>query len=228
MICTKCNIQLPNDSIFCPNWGCNLEEIQKEIVAEKKIEPEIRVVEKVVEKVVVKKNKINVVLVSLFILSIIACSVLGYFTFSFHSQVEEKEGIIKDYKNDLNDAKIIINELRDDLQESKIGDEIISTLTAYDNWGYATENFHTDVGIIVIDSYFSNKTVTLYSNYYDATFYLNNSNAYLIDVDWDEEYWNGNSTTLTIEPNYSATGVSVVTITNDKYDNEVNILVVVL
>lgn len=241
MICPKCNIEIPDDSIFCPNCGCNLEETQKQLVAEEKTEPEIEVVEKVVEKIVVKKNKTNKFLVFLLTLSLIASSVLGYFTYTYHQQSKDYSKEIKE----LTDSnKILMNRY----DETSVARDALQALKSSENWGYATENFHTDTGILVLKKHSGAKEITMYSTYGGATFILNNSNASIVDAYWEEStkdiegesIWDKvlsflshefvtpavfSSTKIIVNPQKS--GVSVLTITNDRFDNEVKILVIV-
>ena len=212
MICPKCNIQIPDDSIFCPNCGCNIEETKKQLVAEQ--EKNIQIVEKVIPQ----KNKTNKVLVVFLILSLIASSVLGYFTFTYYQQSKNHTQEVRELTNS---NKILMNRY----DETSVARDALQALKSYEKWGYATENFHTDTGILVLTRYSDAEEITLYSTYDGATFSMDNSDPNVASAVWTEETWYDNTTTIRVKPLKS--GVSVLTITNDKYNNEVNILVIV-
>lgn len=218
VVCPKCNIQLSDDSVFCPNCGCNIEEEKKQIITEQVAKPEIKVVEKVVEKVVVKKNKTNKILVFFLILSLIASSVLGYYTFTYYHQ---SENYVKEIRDLTYSNKILMNRYND----TSFARDVLYAVNSTENLGYATENFHTDTGILVLSKYSGAKEITMYSTYSGATFSIGNSDPNVASAVWTEESWHDNTTAIRIKP--LETGVSVLTITNNKYDNEVNIIVIV-
>ncbi len=116
MICPKCNINLPSDSAFCPNCGCNIEKTQKQIIAEQEKENKTQITERVVIRKN-KTNKTNKILVALLVISIIACLSLGYCTFSLYNQIEENNNKIGDYLNENESLKSKNNILKKQYDE---------------------------------------------------------------------------------------------------------------
>lgn len=222
MLCPKCNINLPSDSAFCPNCGCNIEKTQKQIIAEQEKENKTQIT----ERVVIRKNKTNKILVALLVISIIACLSLGYCTFSLYNQIEENNNKISDYLNENESLKSKNNILKKQYDETFVARDTLSKLKMYDNWGYATENFHANTGIVYTKTYESQEIIKIIMNYSNATCEVNSSNPTVADVYWSDKTWYyGEAAEVYIEP--KSQGVSVLTFTNDAYKSTFRVLVIV-
>ena len=101
---------------------------------------------------------------------------------------------------------------------------MITTLQSYDNWGYATENFRASTGILILNKNGKQKSFNVITTY-NTTLWMNNSNSNVINDEWSKT-WNGNTTSVYVTP--KSQGVAVLTFTNDAYDTEFNVLVIVV
>ncbi|MBR2041168.1 MAG: hypothetical protein IJ945_02230 [Oscillospiraceae bacterium] len=146
----------------------------------------------------------------------------------------EREADAKDSElEDLEEELALVNEelalaIEDrDLYEdaSEIFFELLDFMKTEDSWGYCTENFHADKGIMVIDRMSGKQELRIFSTYY-ATFTFEVSNDSVIDVKWSDKEWTEKETQIYITP--KDYGIATITLTNDLYDNSFSVLVIVI
>ena len=225
MICPKCNANLPEDSIFCPNCGCNIEEVKRQILAEQEAERQ-KLAKQEAEKsvqtpqpLIVEKKKNSKTLVALLVISLIACSILGYFTYSFYNKTEE-------YADEIEKLTISKGVLEKDNKEKKFAHDVFLTLKLNDdNLGYATENFHANTGIVCMRLYENKETIKITMNYSNTTCKIKNSRESVAEVYRSDKNWNYGENEVYIKP--KSKGISVLTFTNSKNEREFKVLVIV-
>lgn len=226
MNCPKCSANIPDDSIFCPNCGCNIEEVEKQIKIEQALEviqsPEVN---SNATSVVVKKSKSTNMLAFLLVLSIICCCVLGYFTYSFYNQSLDYSKQISDNIAQIKNFEGRNKALQDSYDKTAVARSTLEFLQSSEKWGYATENFHANTGVICLNSYGNTKSIEVSMNYSNSTCYLDCSNTSVVNPYWSDKPWYNKSTNLYLEP--LAKGISVLTFTNSAYDNSFKVLVIV-
>jgi len=256
VVCPKCNVNIPNDSVFCPNCGCNIEDTKKQIELENaKEEAEARIAEnKNIPAQKKNSSKTSRALAIISVLLLCICLAEGIFLHNSISeskkQVEEYEKIIKENENRIDTLEAIY-------KKAKRDEDVLELIQLKDNWGYATENFHANTGIVVLNGIFDSEKVKIISNYsgnwvdsdfnfetatlfekmraeHTTGFPKNNyygATYYLKNSDKNivDVYWD--------EAKWINEGIvqiipvnpgsAVLTITNSEYDNEINILVIV-
>lgn len=239
MICPKCNANLPEDSVFCPNCGCNIEEVKKQILAEQEAEKQRLSKQEAEESaqtpqtIIVEKNKNNKILVVLLVISLVACGVLGYSTFNFYnnSSIADYEARIEFLENKNRNLEFNNGLLMGENSKKSISSQIYSLLESYDNWGYATESFHANAPIVFLKAS-GNKEIIKITMSEGARCTIKNTNSSVADVYLNKKH--GDTAELSIEP--KTAGVSVITLSssintnilaNNIYESSFNVLVIV-
>ena len=227
MNCPKCSVSIPNDSVFCPTCGCNIKETEKQIKIEQALEviqsPEVNSNATTVE---VKKSKSTKVLAFLLVLSIICCCVLGYFTYSFYNQSLDYNKKFDSKSAQVKSLESKNKELQSSYNKTFVARSALSELNSSEQWGYATENFHANTGVICLKTYQRTKSIEITMNYNNSTCYFDSSNTSAVNAYWSDKTWySGKPGIVYLEP--KSKGVSVFTFTNSAYDSTFNILVIV-
>lgn len=197
-----------------------------------------------------KRDKKVIILLSLLIASLIACVVLLAITLNLQSknseyrslaaeneiklgQLERENSAKTEELDDLKEELAEVNEELDAVSEAgaEYADmalllvELLEYIGSEDSWGYSTENFHANKGIMVIDRMSGEQTLRVFSTYY-ATFTFEIEDESVISAKWSDKEWTEKETQIYITPlDY---GITTMTISNDLYDNAFDVLVIVI
>lgn len=109
-------------------------------------------------------------------------------------------------------------------EKQEYSEELLAVIASEKSWGYASENFHVDKGIMVIDRFGGIQELKFFSTYY-TTFSLENSNPNVVIAKWSDDEWVTKETSINITPVYS--GYATLTFTNELYDNSFKVLIIV-
>ena len=185
-------------------------------------------------KTIAKRSKAPVIVLSILLaIAVIGCVILGINAYAEKSFSDACVGQLREYSDEIDslssDYERLETEhsrLQEAFDETYLAQDVLTTLEAYENWGYASNNFRTSASIIHARLGEGTKSFELTMNYKNTTCSLGNSDLDVVNAYWSNEIWYyGETITIYIEP--LSKGISVITFTNDAYDNVVNVLVIV-
>lgn len=252
MFCPKCNSSIPEDSVFCPVCKQQISGQSASFsynFSEEETEPsfyeQISVPENSSPSASEKPKKTNVFAIILSVLLAVSIGIIIY-SFSENSKLSDENAAHLSTIHD-RETKIGFLERSVDAKDKEIGDlrkqseadtrekaalsakveyskELMQVLGSEEKWGYATENFHVDKGVMVIDRFGGMQELKLYSNYY-TTFTFEVSDTSVCIAKWSDEEWINKDTTVFITP--VSAGFATLTFSNDLYDTTFKVLVIV-
>ena len=229
--CPKCNFPLPGEADFCPQCG---------FVPKKKVSSENSA--EATENIRPKKNIPAIVFGILFAISFV---LLVYFIVQYSALSEENNenlGLIQRGKTHIysleqdisskaeeisgleTELESTVNERDVLLEKQEYSDELLEVLASEKSWGYATENFHVDKGVMVLERFGGMQELKLYSTYY-TTFTFELSDSEVCVAEWSDEEWINKDTTVYITP--VASGYATLTFRNDLYESSFKVLIIV-
>ena len=239
MFCPKCNSEIPDGNLFCTDCGCRFQD--KSASANENSGKPFSVSS---DSVSVRK-KANIPAIILGILLLASIAVLVFF-FSENSKLSDENAAhlstIHDRETKIGflersvDAKTKeINDLREQTssdakeiaalsEKDKYFSDLMKVLSSEEKWGYATENFHVDKGVMVIDRFGGMQELKLFSTYY-TTFTFEVSDTNVCIAKWSDEDWINKDTSVFVTP--VSAGYATITFTNDLYDTSFKVLVIV-
>ena len=231
MICKKCSFPNPENNRFCVNCGSSLSEPVFENSCQNILSPQKT-----------KSSKLTVVFLVLAIISFLlflGATINSAFLqtknneyLGFIEERDERIGLLErdvsardkalsDYESQLSAMTVERNAL---LEKQAYSEELLSVIASEENWGYATENFHVDKGIMVIDRFGGMQELRIFSTYY-TTFSFENSNPSAAIAKWSDKEWTEKDTAIYIAP--VSSGYTVLTFTNKLYNNSFKVLIIV-
>lgn len=147
---------------------------------------------------------------------------------AYRGQVEALERTKEAYKNEVSSLEKELEEItaeRNELYDTvDIAEQVFELMASNDSWGYATENFHANKGIVFLDRFAGTQSIEIFATYY-TTFHLEVSNTNVLDANWSDKEWTEKGTEVFMAP--VDTGYCILTFTNDLYDTSFEVLVIV-
>lgn len=197
-----------------------------------------------------KKNLSGITMIVLLAVVLVACVLAFIYALTLQSKNDEYRGIIDDNEirmaqlereadaknreiEDLKEELAHVSEELDAVAEegTEYADaavllmDLLEYIGSEESWGYCTENFHADKGIMVIDRMSGKQELRIFSTYY-TTFTFEVSDDSVIDAQWSDKEWTEKETQIYITP--KDYGICTVTLTNELYDNSFSVLVIVI
>lgn len=222
MKCPKCGTNLPDDSLFCTECGCNIAEEQLRTRNERSNEQSLQ------------NNKSSAGLKAFVVILLIACSILGYKVYCQYEQVNSLNGIISEKNSEIEkkDKKIesqnkSIDELNKSVNNLKNSANNYNTIVSFmknSNAGYGSAKYYANKQILFLNKNDKSKTINVTAKFdgeYTVYFQTTNGN---IEAKWSKT-WNNNTTQLIVSPVY--TGTTEIIFTSNKNSTSFKVLAVV-
>lgn len=257
MICPNCNSVLQDGVAFCKYCGASVANYTPETeipAAEDEMEKTVTVygenpsgysyepqpapeTEYVYEEAPKKKGKAGkIIAIALGSLILLAAIAFGVWMMLQKNAAEDKlaknESELTDTRNELDSAKED-SEYYAELEEYADSFEEIADFARQSNCGYASELFHVNQGIIILDPDDTRKTITLTAAFDDAVEISVDIYGYGADLNFSEDSWSGDTTTLYVDRDADdmeegEVGITTVTFTNDLNSQTFDILIITL
>lgn len=233
MLCKKCNSQNPENNRFCTKCGFPLSE---------PVFTQYNYVPQASAKQRSKYFKLTFVFMGIAIAMSVFLAGALLRSVSLQRKNSEYLEIISDQyerigllERDVSARDNEISDLESQLYASIIersalsekqeySEELLAVIASEKSWGYASENFHADKGIMVIDRFGGIQELKFFSTYY-TTFSLENSNPNVVIAKWSDDEWVTKETSINITP--VSSGYATLTFTNELYDNSFKVLIIV-
>ena len=243
MNCPKCGKNIPDGNIFCTGCGFNISQYkaQQEQNIPPRTEPQYYAYP--ASAPVKAEKKTNPVLWAILGALILALILTSVYAISLKTKNDEYLGEISDNSirlaqlereasakdNELKDVKEALETVtaeRDEYEEiSELFIDLLDYIASEDSWGYCTENFHADKGIMVMDLSKGTQELRIFSTYY-TTFTFEIDDTSVINAKWADKEWTEKETQILVTP--VEYGITTITLTNKLYTNSFKVLVIVI
>ena len=251
MKCNNCGMDNPTDSEFCQYCGKKIETTKSE--AQKAIDPESFFLNDA-PKSKYRSKSVTICAIIALIVVLAGLNVYQYINgqgrasnsanlitaleqkngeiTSLEESVEKKEKEIQAKENRIDELNEKISELEKNMSDSEekveFYDDLWFTFSDQESYGYASNNFRVNDGIVVLKRGGNKKTITLTANFSDYVEIDSDINGISADLEWNEDEWSGSTTTLSIIPSRIINGVTTITFSNSINNKSFKVLVIVL
>ena len=199
------------------------------------VEPAAPPVQPVIEEKAPKKKSgiILPIILGVLLLGAIALAVIMAIQ---KSNAEEELAYVESELEDAQNELDLINaddEYYSQLDEYAYGFEEIADFARQSNCGYASELFHVNQGIVILDPDDTRKTITLTAAFDEGVEISVDIYGYGADLNFSEDSWSGDTTTLYVDRDADdmeegEVGITTVTFTNDLNSQTFDILIITL
>ncbi len=146
--------------------------------------------------------------------------------------LREKEELIRQNQEEIAGLEQELASLREKAgaaeERAAVLRELSDVLNDGTLYGYGSDNFRTNEGIVVLNAGGRGRTLILraaFDESFDLDYDVNGESA---DIFWNEETWGGSHTTVEIVPSETQTGITVFEIHNSLDDSVCKICAVVI
>lgn len=151
------------------------------------------------------------------------------------SELDRTESKLEDTQDELNAAQGQMSEDSEyysRLEEYEYAFNEIADFARYSKCGFASDAFHVNQGIVILDSDDSRKTVTLTAAFNEAVRVSMDIYGYGADASFAESTWSGDTTTIYIDRDGDLEdgeiGITTVTFTNDLNSQSFDLLIITM
>ena len=169
------------------------------------------------------------------VIGVLILALIGLNAYQYFVMAPKTADKLDDAKSDLKKAEAKYDELKDEYDEleglydsadsASVDLADICYYAQYNNIGYASDAFHTDKAVIVLSEDDYDETLTLTLAVDTAVTVSYDLEGYSADVSFDEDTWEGDTTTLTVSP--LEKGVTLLSFYNDVNSETFSVIIIV-
>lgn len=202
-ICPSCGKELPKDSAFCQYCGIQINAVKNN-------HPDISKKTKLSKKVIIPW-----ILSGTLLVSSIGLLIWGSSEKTKADELDEK----------------VVNLLAATKTGSKITDKYkkLESALSFEDYGYSSESFKVNRGIIVLDKNEDRKEIILTANFNTYVEISTSYSGMSANVEFSEDTWYGTTTKLYVEraEGYDTMGITTVTFSNNYDSQTFDVLIIV-